>query len=287
MTKTSKNVPKLRTVTEIITGKDKLKRDYDLTEFDVKNLNSLHSFNTIQIINVICHYMGTLNTLNLTQPLLTIFRDHNAQREIVSIVLTSLGFVHHRVNPLVNNFSNRMEFIVVENQNVSVPGEPIVFRLNENDDIVCMIDRLSILKSLARESDINVCVDDMIKEKNEIKIMKAFSGTGSKRRMSGTYEINSGIQLNEDDVTRYLSLLFIIEHAYCHYCILKNHGAFSYIKSIINHSLFATKCRPNSNLNLDNLLLSKFRFSIEQSDSYKLTGSSGGGNKFLGILNCN
>ncbi|ABY65736.1 occlusion-derived virus envelope protein 27 [Orgyia leucostigma nucleopolyhedrovirus] len=276
--------PKLRTVTEIITSKDKLKRDYDLTEFDAKNLNSSESYNTLKIKLVLAKYMAMLNTLKLTQPLLTIFRDRNAQREINTIVLASLGFVHNRVNPLVNNFDGRMEFVILENRENIIPGEPILFRQNENDDMVCVIDRVSIMKMLERQFDAEMCMDEMVKENNKIKMMKAFTSAGTKRKQLQGYEndyaADNDIKLSEIEGTRYLNLLFIIEHAYCHYCIFKNYGAIGYVKSLIDHKLFASKCRPTMSASYDNLLLSKFKFSVEESDSYKL-----GGKKPLGILN--
>ncbi|AGR56764.1 odv-e27 [Hemileuca sp. nucleopolyhedrovirus] len=292
--------PKIRTVTEIIHGKDKLKRDYDLSDFDAKNLNSLQSYNALQIKIVLCHYMATLNTLNLTQPLLTIFRDRNAQREIVTVILASIGFVHNRVNPFINNFDNRMEFVIIENREDIIPGEPILFRQNENDDMVCLIDRVSIMKMLERQFDTEMCINDLAKEKNKIKVMRAFTSAGRKRRRSSSgqpdgrnpwrnyYSDDFGngggddrIKLSEADATRYLTLLFIVEHAYCHYCIFKNYGIHSYIESMSDHTLFASKCRPTMNTSFNNLLLSKFKFSIEESDSLKLNSTK----KFVGIIN--
>ncbi|QWO71539.1 ODV-e27 [Orgyia pseudotsugata single capsid nuclopolyhedrovirus] len=275
--------PKLRTVTEIITSKDKLKRDYDLTEFDAKNLNSSESYNTLKIKLVLAKYMAMLNTLKLTQPLLTIFRDRNAQREINTIILASLGFVHNRVNPLVNNFDGRMEFVILENRENIIPGEPILFRKNENDDMVCIIDRVSIMKMLERQFDVEMCVENVVKENNKFKMMKAFTSAGTKRKTyENDYAADNDIKLSESEGTRYLALLFIIEHAYCHYCIFINYGIVNYVQSLIDHKLFASKCRPTMSASYDNLLLSKFKFSIEESDSYRLSGNS---KKPIGILN--
>ncbi|AHH82607.1 ODV-EC27 [Buzura suppressaria nucleopolyhedrovirus] len=284
-----KCAPKMRTVTEIIDGKDKLTRDYDLTEFDAKNINSKEDFNVLHTKMIIVKYMAMLNTLKLTQPLLTIFRDANAQREIVTVVLASLGFVHNRVHVMVNNFDSRMEFVVLENRENIIPGEPIVFTQNENDDFVCIIDRLSIMKMLERQFDTDMCMDRMFKEKNQIKMMKAFNNSGrKKKRLSSDYNgpDYGDIKLSEIEVTRYLTMLFIIEHAYCHYYIFKNYGAFNYFQSIIDHKMFVNKCKPTSNMSFENLLLSKIKFTIEETDAYKL-GSSGGNKSSLGILSYN
>nr|AHC69515.1 ODV-EC27 [Lymantria dispar multiple nucleopolyhedrovirus]AJR20289.1 odv-ec27 [Lymantria dispar multiple nucleopolyhedrovirus]AMO27516.1 ODV-EC27 [Lymantria dispar multiple nucleopolyhedrovirus]AMO27690.1 ODV-EC27 [Lymantria dispar multiple nucleopolyhedrovirus]AQQ80040.1 odv-ec27 [Lymantria dispar multiple nucleopolyhedrovirus] len=275
------HAPKIRTVTEIINGRDKLKKDYDLTEFDVKNQNSLESYDSLKIRMVLVKYMAMLNTLKMTQPLLTIFRDRNAIREIVTLVLASLGFVHNRVNPLVNNFDNRMEFVIVESRQTIVPGEPIVFRINENDDMVCIIDRPSIMRILERNFDVNMDIASLSKEVDKMKLMKAFSSSGRKRRRSeGRDELDYDIRLNEVEATRYLALLLIIEHAYCHYVIFKNDGPVSYVLSLTDHSLFANKCRPNMNMSFDNLLLSKMKFSLEECNSNKLMSS-----KAKGLLN--
>nr|ANS70901.1 oclussion derived viral envelope 27 protein [Lymantria dispar multiple nucleopolyhedrovirus] len=271
--------PKIRTVTEIINGRDKLKKDYDLNEFNVKNLNSLESYDSLKIRLVLVKYMAMLNTLKLTQPLLTIFRDRNALREIVTIVLASLGFVHNRVNPLINNFDNRMEFVVVESRQTIVPGEPILFRQNDNDEMVCIIDRPSIVRILERHFDVDLDDSCLTKQEDKIKLMKAFSSSGRKRRRSETNNDQLGydIQLNEVDTTRYLALLLLVEHAYCHYVIFKNDGPVGYVFSLTDHSLFANKCRPSMNMAFDNLLLSKIKFSLEECDANKLLNTKAKG----------
>ncbi|ACO53461.1 ODV-ec27 [Euproctis pseudoconspersa nucleopolyhedrovirus] len=273
------SAPKIRTVTEIISGKDKLKRDYDLTEFDAKNLNSLESYNNLQIKLILVKYIAMLSTLNLTQPLLTIFKERNMKSEINTIILASLGFSHNRVNPIVNNFDNRMEFEIVENPQHTIPGEPIVFMQNENEDIVCYIDRASIAKTIDRQFDVDICVDSLVEEQKKIKIMKAFTKSGLKRLRRDSsagaaaafdeyysHRNPATVMINETVATQYLNLLFIIEHAYCHYCILKNYGVYCYIKSMVDHTMFSNKYRPTSNITLGNLLLSKFKFSVEELD---------------------
>lgn len=251
--------PKIRTVTEIINGNEKLHKDYDLAEFDAKNLNSLESYDTLKIKLVIVKYMAMLNTLQLTQPLLTIFRDRQAARDIVAIVVASLGFVHNRVHPLVNNFDNRMEFVVTDRPDIIIPGEPLMFRLNDREEIVCTIDRLSIVKMLERQFDTDMSVGNIIKEKQKVKLMKTFAP--SRKRKPDEFE--SLIKISEMETTQYVTLLFIIEHAYGHYSILKNYGIFNYSESLLDHTIFANKCKPTLNSNYSNMLLSKFKFRVE------------------------
>nr|WHN38822.1 odv-ec27 [Mamestra brassicae multiple nucleopolyhedrovirus] len=254
--------PKIRTVTEIINGNEKLHKDYDLAEFDAKNLNSLESYDTLKIKLVIVKYMAMLNTLQLTQPLLTIFRDRQAARDIVAIVVASLGFVHNRVHPLVNNFDNRMEFVVTDRPDIIIPGEPLMFRLNEREEIVCTIDRLSIVKMLERQFDTDMSVGNIIKEKQKVKLMKTFAP--SRKRKPDEFE--SLIKISEMETTQYVTLLFIIEHAYGHYSILKNYGIFNYSESLLDHTIFANKCKPTLNSNYSNMLLSKFKFRVEDTE---------------------
>ncbi|AAM09273.1 ODV-EC27 [Mamestra configurata nucleopolyhedrovirus A] len=254
--------PKIRTVTEIINGNEKLHKDYDLAEFDAKNLNSLESYDTLKIKLVIVKYMAMLNTLQLTQPLLTIFRDRQAARDIVAIVVASLGFVHNRVHPLVNNFDNRMEFVVTDRPDVIIPGEPLMFRLNEREEIVCTIDRLSIVRMLERQFDTDMSVGNIMKEKQKVKLMKTFAP--SRKRKPDEHE--SLIKISEMETTQYVTLLFIIEHAYGHYSILKNYGIFNYSESLLDHTIFANKCKPTLNSNYSNMLLSKFKFRVEDTD---------------------
>ncbi|AAM95150.1 occlusion derived viral protein-e27 [Helicoverpa armigera multiple nucleopolyhedrovirus] len=254
--------PKIRTVTEIINGNEKLHKDYDLAEFDAKNLNSLESYDTLKIKLVIVKYMAMLNTLQLTQPLLTIFRDRQAARDIVAIVVASLGFVHNRVHPLVNNFDNRMEFVVTDRPDIIIPGEPLMFRLNDREEIVCTIDRLSIVKMLERQFDTDMSVGNIIKEKQKVKLMKTFAP--SRKRKPDEFE--SLIKISEMETTQYVTLLFIIEHAYGHYSILKNYGIFNYSESLLDHTIFANKCKPTLNSNYSNMLLSKFKFRVEDTE---------------------
>jgi hypothetical protein len=276
--KCSNSSPKIRTVTEIINGNEKLQKEYDLAEFDAKNLNSLESYDTLKIKLVIVKYMAMLNTLRLTQPLLTIFRDRSATRDIVAIVVASLGFIHNRVHPLVTNFDNKMEFVVTDRPDLVIPGEPILFRLNERDEIVCTIDRLSIVKMLERhfDTDMNVCTN--FKEKQKVNLMKTFAPS-RKRKSEDGHE--SYIKISEMETTQYVCLLFIMEHAYGHYSILKNYGIFNYSESLLDHTLFANKCKPTLNSNYSNMLLSKFKFRVEDGDKNSSNKNT------LGILSYN
>ncbi|CDG72476.1 ODV-EC27 [Spodoptera exigua multiple nucleopolyhedrovirus] len=276
--KCSNSSPKIRTVTEIINGNEKLQKEYDLAEFDAKNLNSLESYDTLKIKLVIVKYMAMLNTLRLTQPLLTIFRDRSATRDIVAIVVASLGFIHNRVHPLVTNFDNKMEFVVTDRPDLVIPGEPILFRLNERDEIVCTIDRLSIVKTLERyfDTDMNVCAN--FKEKQKVNLMKTFAPSRKRKSEDGR---ESYIKISEMETTQYVCLLFIMEHAYGHYSILKNYGIFNYSESLLDHTLFANKCKPTLNSNYSNMLLSKFKFRVEDGDKNSSNKNT------LGILSYN
>ncbi|AIG63190.1 ODV-EC27 [Helicoverpa armigera SNPV] len=271
---------KIRTVTEIINADEKLHKDYDLADFNAKNLNSLESYDNLQIKMILAKYMAMLNMLELTQPLLATFRDKNAIREIVSIVFASLGFVHNRVNPMINHFNSKMEFIVTENRNASIPGEPLFFCQHDNGDVVCYIDRPSILQMLSKDFDLDVDVNNMHKERNKYMIAKTFRCTPKRRHSREREPPPLEINLTETDVTQYMTLLFIHEHAYLHYYILKNYGVVDYSRSLSDHTLFSNKSRPTLNMKFSNLLLSKFKFSIEDYDSINTKNT----NKNLGIL---
>jgi Baculovirus occlusion-derived virus envelope protein EC27 len=277
--KCSNSSPKIRTVTEIINGDEKLYKDYDLKEFDAKNLNSLESYDSLKIKLVIVKYMAMLNTLQLTQPLLTIFRDRQATRDITAIVVASLGFIHNRVHPLVTNFDNKMEFVVTDRPDVIVPGEPLMFRLNEREEIVCTIDRLSILKMLERQFDTDMNVGNILKEKQKVQFMKTFAATRKRKSDDDDYE--PAVRLTETETTQYVTLLFIMEHAYGHYSILKNYGIYNYSESLLDHTIFSNKCKPTLNSNYSNLLLSKFKFRLEDTDKNATSKSN------IGILNYN
>ncbi|RTL85770.1 hypothetical protein EJV44_24810, partial [Ancylobacter aquaticus] len=209
--------PKVRTVTEIIHSDERLKKEYDMAEFDAKNLNSLEGFNAVRIKMIIVKYMAMLNTLDLSQPLLTIFRDRNATVDITKIIIGSLGYVHRRVNPLVTNFEGRMETVIIENPQHSIAGEPIYFTETEKGDIRCHIDRVSIVRMLERHYDMDVKINDSPLNQNKLKLMQALTLSGSSKRRRSHDTSRYDLQLTEVECTRYLTLLLIIEHAYCHY----------------------------------------------------------------------
>jgi hypothetical protein len=280
---------KVRTVTEIVHNDAKLPKTYDLAEFDLKNLSSLESFETTKIKLVISKYMAMINTLEMTQPLLEVFRNKADTRQIVAVILATMGFVHNRFNPLVTHFNNKMEFVMTETAETSIPGEPILF--TENDGVLlCAVDRPSIVKMLSREFDVDATVNLKLPDYG-LRIAKTLAASKRKRRTSDDddYEFIqrpktfdeynkcmdalSDFTITETEVTQYLTLLLIVEHAYLHYFIYKNYGMVEYSKSLLDHSLFANKLRSSMSTKAFNLLLSKFRFGIEEFD--KINGAAG------------
>ncbi|AAK85690.1 ODV-E27 [Epiphyas postvittana nucleopolyhedrovirus] len=285
---------KVRTVTEIVNSDAKLPKTYDLAEFDLKNLSSLESFETTKIKLVLSKYMAMLNTLEMTQSLLEVFRNKSDTRQIVAVILATMGFVHNRFNPLVTHFNNKMEFVMTETAETSIPGEPILF--TENDGVLlCAVDRPSIVKMLSREFDVDASVDCKVPDYG-LRIAKtlAVSNKRTRRRSdSDDYEfiqrsktfdeynrrvdaVLSDFTITETEATQYLTLLLIVEHAYLHYFIFKNYGVVEYSKSLLDHSLFVNKLRSSMSTKAFNLLLSKFRFTIEDFDKI----NNGNGSRF-------
>ncbi|AGR57050.1 ODV-E27 [Choristoneura rosaceana nucleopolyhedrovirus] len=283
---------KVRTVTEIVPCNVKIPKTYDLAEFDLKNLSSLESFETTKVKLVLSKYMAMVNTLEMTQSLLEVFRNKNDTRQIVAVVLATMGFVHNRFNPLVTHFNNKMEFVMTETADTGIPGEPILF--TENDGVLlCAVDRPSIVKMLSREFDVDAVVDPKTHD-HGLRIAKTLVSNNRKRRTSDDdnefikrpktfneysqcMDALSDFSITETEATQYLTLLLIVEHAYLHYYIFKNYGAVEYSKSLLDHSLFVNKLRSSMNAKAYNLLLSKFRFAIEEFD--KISGG-GAGSKF-------
>lgn len=283
---------KVRTVTEVKPSNAKIRKTYDLNEFDLKSLSSLESFENTKIKLALSKYMAMINTLEMTQPLLEVFRNRADTRQIVAVVQATMGFVHNRFNPLVTHFTNKMEFVTTETAETIVPGEPILF--TENDGVLlCAIDRPSIVKMLSREFDLSVAAEPQASNR-EVLVAKTLVSNKRKRRSSNdeghefikrprTFsEYNqcmdalSDFNVTEIETTQYLLLLLIVEHAYLHYYIFKNYGALEYSKSLMDHSLFVNKLRSSTNAKMHNLLLSKFRFTVEESDKT----SSGTTSKF-------
>lgn len=271
-----KTTDKIRTVTEIVNGQDKLTKDYELDELNEKNLNSLVSYDNLGTKIVIAKYMAMLNMLQLTQPLVATFRDRNAVREVVSIVHSSIGFVHNRVNPLIKHF-DRMEYIITHDTKYSVPGEPLFFATSPSSDdntIRCYIDRPTIVRALEKEVDTTISVYEIDGSRSkQNKLANAFRSNMKRKR---DYEDASpDIQLSELETTQYLTLLLMVEHAYIHYNVLHNYDVHNYTRSLSDHSIFAQKA-ANLHTIFNNLLLSKFKFTIEDFDCIKSTKNRGG-----------
>lgn len=279
---------KVRTVTEIVHSSAKLPKTYDLAELDLKNLSSLESFETTKVKLVLSKYMAMINTLEMTQSLLEVFRNRMDTRQIVAVVLATMGFVHNRFNPLVTHFNNKMEFVMTETAETSIPGEPILF--TENDGVLlCAVDRPSIVKMLSREFDVDAAVDLKAPD-HGLRIAKTLVASNRRKRRASdddepvkrprTFnEYNrcldalSDFGITETEATQYLTLLLVVEHAYLHYFIFKNYGAVEYSKSLLDHSLFVNKLRSSMSAKTYNLLLSKFRFSVEECD--RIGGGAG------------
>ena len=294
---------KIRTVTEIVGSDEKLQKTYDLTQFDLKNINSSQIFETLKIKMALVKYIAMLNTLELTHPLLEVFRNKTDTRQIAAVVLSTLGFIHNRFNSLVRNFTNKMEFVITETNETSIPGEPILFTENEDGVFLCAVDRPSIVKMLSREFDTECSIEYGDKENNNVRIAKTLGASGSslnkrrcanrsagrsednlfddygKRLNSKDYDLN----ITENEVTQYLTLLLITEHAYLHYYIFKNYGAYDYGKSLVDHSLFMNKLRSTMDTKSFNLLLSQFKFTVEDFDKINTNSVVSGFN----ILNFN
>jgi Baculovirus occlusion-derived virus envelope protein EC27 len=282
---------KIRTTTEIINSDDKVHKSYDLTEFDIKNKSSLDSYETLKIKLVLVKYMAMLNTLELTQPILEIFRNKSDTQQISAVVSSSLGFVHNRFNAMVTHFNNNMEFVITETKDTCIPGEPILFTENDNK-IMCAVDRKSIVKMLSRDFDLDSSIEYGNLETDGVRIAKVFGAAENPKKLQKSYSpshVDDGLfsssrsrydesktitdfNLTENEVTQYLILLLIVEHAYLHYHIFKNYGLYEYGESLRDHSTFTNKLRSSMNEKISNLLLSKFKFTIEDFD--KINSSS-------------
>ncbi|AAR28777.1 odv-e27 [Leucania separata nucleopolyhedrovirus] len=275
---------KVRTVTEIVNGHDKLTKEFELDELNDKNLNSLVSYDNFNTRMVLAKYIAMLHMLETSQSLIATFRDRNAAREIVQIVHNSLAFVHQRANPMVNSF-NRMEYVVTNEINHSIPGEPFFFATTVSDDtdeetIRCYIDRPTIAKTLEKQIDTHVHVSELDATRiGQNKLANAFRGSAEKRRRTDDYYYDDNfadIKLSEVDVTRYLTLLLMIEHAYIHYNVLRNYDVNNYTRTLSDHSIFGQKA-ANFHSTFNNLLMSKFKFTIEDHDNLRLSKHHRGG----------
>ncbi|AUA60240.1 ODV-E27 [Operophtera brumata nucleopolyhedrovirus] len=262
----------IRTVTEIRDGPDKIVKNVDLAEINQKSKLAGDKYGQLKKKVKIAKYLSMITTLNIQDYLPAIFNNANGYENIVTIINATLGYVHNTVNrPVSSCFNTKIEYIVTHTRETSIPGEPIFFYRNAESAILyCFIDRLTISKLMTREIDVVTEIgDETVSSKNKLAEIFYKKGPPTRKRPRDYDDILQDINsLPELDVTQYVILLFLVEHAYKHFYILKNCEYYHYIKSLWDHSVFSGKissCGAGSRLN--NLLLSNINFKVEAPDT--------------------
>lgn len=262
----------IRTVTEIRDGPDKIVKNVDLAEINQKSKHAFDKYGQLKKKVKIAKYLSMIATLNIQDYLPAIFKNANGYENIVTIINATLGYVHNTVNrPVSSCFNTKIEYIVTHTRETSIPGEPIFFFQNTESAILyCFIDRLTISKLMTREIDVVTEIgDETVSSKNKLaEIFYKKGPTNRKRHRDYDDLLQDNNNLPELDVTQYVILLFLVEHAYKHLYILKNCDQFNYSMSLHDHSVFSRKIRPcGSGSRLNNLLLSNINFKVEAPDT--------------------
>lgn len=261
-------VTSYRTVTEISNGEDAY---YNTFEVDItKNVAYMREAERREMYITIATYIAMVHNLKVSD-LRSVFSATNNDEDLINLVYNSLGFVNAQVFPHSTRFVD-MNFVVTNKREMSAPGEPIVFyrniSLNDDQTVVCYVDKPSILRILEKPIDVNAkfeeedCNSTMVtrlldKIKSTTPINSGLLATQT--MMLGEYTRNT-TQLDETYVTQFVTLLILFTNAFLGYYKLIRTDFQQYFTYLTNHDSLASNTFVT---NLQNLFLSKFKFSVE------------------------
>lgn len=260
-----------RTVTEISDAAEAYQKRFDVSTLVDKNESYIRDSEKRDMVLMISKYIGMFVDKLKVPDLKMVFSGKSNVQDILSIVYNSLAFVNNQVHPHATTFAD-MNFVVVTERKYCIPGEPIVFyrNINQDDDqtVICYIDRPSILRILEKPIDVNLIFDedecrtkDMTRLVERIKLME-------KQRCSNVYTQNLqfaaslnefNMKMDETYVTQFVTLLVLFSNAYLGYYKLIRTDFTQYLNYLINHEGIE---QENFLTNLRNLFTAHFKFSV-------------------------
>lgn len=260
-----------RTVTEISDAAEAYQKKFDVTTLISKNESYIRDSEKRNMVLMISKYIGMFVDKLKVPDLKVVFSGKSNSQDVLSVVYNSLAFVNNQVHPHANNFVD-MNFVLLTERKYCIPGEPIVFyrSINQDDDqtVVCYIDRPSILRILEKPIDVNLIFEEEdCKAKNMSRLVERIKLL-EKQRCTNVYTQNMqfaaslnefNLKMDETYVTQFVTLLVLFSNAYLGYYKLIRTDFTQYLNFLINHEGIE---QENFLTNLRNLFTAHFKFSV-------------------------
>ncbi|AQQ80369.1 ODV-EC27 [Betabaculovirus altermyunipunctae] len=271
-----------RTVTEIADAEEAFHKRYDVTALIDKNESYVRDCEKRNMVLMVSKYISMFVEKLRVPDLRVVFGSNNNLQHVISIVYNSLAFVNNQVHPHATSFAD-MNFVVLNERKYCIPGEPVVFYRNINQDedqtVVCYVDRPSILRILEKPIDVNLIFEDEeCNVKNMARLVEKIK-TIEKRRCTDVYAQNLqftaslnefNMKMDETYVTQFVTLFVLFSNAYLGYYKLVRTDFTQYLNYLINHEGVE---QENFLTNLRNLFTAHFKFSV--TPEYEKRNNSG------------
>ncbi|AKR17447.1 ODV-EC27 [Mocis latipes granulovirus] len=261
-----------RTVTEISDASEAYQKRYNVSTLIDKNETYIRNSEKRNMVLIVSKYISMFVDRLKVPDLKSVFSGKGNSQDVISVVYNSLAFVNNQVHPHATTFAD-MNFVIINERKLCIPGEPIVFYRNINQDedqtVVCYVDRPSILRILEKPIDVNMIFEeeDECKTKNMTRLVERIKLI-EKQRCSSVYTQNLqfaaslnefNYKMDETYVTQFVVLLVLFSNAYLGYYKLIRTDFPQYLNFLINHDGIE---HENFLTNLSNLFTAHFKFSI-------------------------
>ncbi|AAF05226.1 ORF112 [Xestia c-nigrum granulovirus] len=271
-----------RTVTEISDSAKAFQKRYDVSALVNKNESYIRNSEKRNMVLMVSKYISMFVDRLKVPDLRSVFSGKGKSQDVISVVYNSLAFVNNQVHPHANTFAD-MNFIILNERKYCIPGEPIVFYRNINQDedqtVMCYVDRPSILRILEKPIDVNIIFEEEdCNTKNMTRLVERIKLI-EKQRCTNVYTQNMqfaaslnefNLKMDETYVTQFVTLLVLFSNAYLGYYKLIRTDFPQYLNFIINHDGIE---HENFLTNLRNLFIAHFKFSV--AAEYEKRNNSG------------
>lgn len=267
-----KRIEVYRTVTEI--SDNLYTKKFDTRDLINKSEAYINNQERREIFLILSRYIALVYNLNIKDVKL-VFSDLD-NRGLITLVYFSLSFVNNQMFPHSRRLG-KLNFVVVNEREKSIPTEPIVFSKSINSDsdqtITCYIDKPAILRILEKPIDVDVKFD--VDDRNEFSnLLDQLKSIEYRKCTKGFDVLNSPFSFCRQDedfkydeyyVTQFVILLIIFTNAYLGYYKLARTDFEQYLNYLTSRDNLI------DNTNLSNLFLSYFSFYAEEE--YKKTST--------------
>lgn len=265
-----RKVENYRTVTEITDAENLYKKNFDVTQLTNKNEAYLRREEKREMYIDLSQYIAMILSLNIPD-FKTVFGSNSQPTNVYCVVFNSLAFVNYQVTK--STMFVNMKFSIIQDRKMAIPGEPIVFYRDRNEDndqsIKCYVDRAGILRVLEKPIDVNLVFEDgkgevisrlmdRLQQIEQRNCNNPYSSFVSNEFMCKLNE--ASFKMDENYFTQFVTMLIIFTNAYISYLKLARTDFQQYFNFLTNHeSLVQDNYVPN----MSNLFTSKFNFTVE------------------------